>query len=80
MLGLYVSDHPLLGVEAALRRKVDCTRRRGAPSATTARSCSARRRHHQPARKFTKKGDLMAVFVLEDLAELDRGHGLPEDA
>ena len=24
MLGLYVSDHPLLGVEASLRRKVDC--------------------------------------------------------
>ena len=24
MLGLYVSDHPLMGVEAALRRKVDC--------------------------------------------------------
>jgi DNA polymerase-3 subunit alpha len=25
MLGLYISDHPLLGVEAALRRKVDCS-------------------------------------------------------
>ena len=25
MLGLYVSDHPLFGVEAALRRKVDCS-------------------------------------------------------
>src|SRR5262249_55395301 len=25
MLGLYVSDHPLLGAERALRRKVDCT-------------------------------------------------------
>ena len=25
MLGLYVSDHPLPGAEARLRRKVDCT-------------------------------------------------------
>jgi DNA polymerase-3 subunit alpha len=25
MLGLYVSDHPLVGAEAALRRHVDCT-------------------------------------------------------
>src|SRR5690606_21846436 len=25
MLGLYVSDHPLLGAEQALKRKVDCT-------------------------------------------------------
>ena len=24
MLGLYVSDHPLLGAEAALRRRTDC--------------------------------------------------------
>src|SRR5690606_4836622 len=25
MLGLYVSDHPLMGAEAALRKHVDCT-------------------------------------------------------
>src|SRR5205807_1010782 len=25
MLGLYVSDHPLMGVEGALRRHTDCT-------------------------------------------------------
>ena len=25
MLGLYVSDHPLLGAEAALRRRTECT-------------------------------------------------------
>ena len=25
MLGLYISDHPLMGAEAALRRKTDCT-------------------------------------------------------
>ena len=30
-------------------------------------------------RKWTKKGDLMAVFMLEDLQTVDRGHGLPQD-
>ena len=25
MLGLYVSDHPLMGAEASLRRRSDCT-------------------------------------------------------
>ena len=30
-------------------------------------------------RKYTKKGDLMAVFVLEDLQAADRGDGVPED-
>ena len=30
-------------------------------------------------RKWTKKGDLMAVFQLEDLQGTDRGDGLPED-
>ncbi len=42
MLGLYISDHPLLGVEAALRRKVECSDRRGGRDATTAPPwCSA---------------------------------------
>ena len=67
MLGLYVSDHPLLGVEAALRRKVEQShrrprrpRRRGAWSLVGGVITGL-------ARKFTKKGDQMAVFVLEDL-------------
>jgi DNA polymerase-3 subunit alpha len=66
MLGLYVSDHPLMGAEAQLRREVDCSiddlrdlgegevRRVGGVVTTL-------------ARKYTKKGDLMATFVLEDL-------------
>ena len=37
MLGLYVSDHPLFGVEAALRRKVEHVDRRRSPSSTTGR-------------------------------------------
>ncbi|MGE0877612.1 MAG: DNA polymerase III subunit alpha [Acidimicrobiia bacterium] len=66
MLGLYVSDHPLLGAEAALRRRVDCT--------------VAEVRDHNDGeiltvggvitglqRKYTRAGDLMAVFQLEDL-------------
>ena len=90
MLGLYVSDHPLLGVEAALRRKVDCWRRRGAEredgSVLVLGGVITRL-----ARKFTKKGDQMAVFVLEDLdstievtvfprALMEQGHKLVDDA
>ncbi|MEM9746669.1 MAG: DNA polymerase III subunit alpha [Actinomycetota bacterium] len=66
MLGLYVSDHPLFGVEAALRRKVDHsvidlqTMEDGAQVVVGGVITNL-------ARKFTKKGDQMAVFVLEDL-------------
>jgi DNA polymerase-3 subunit alpha len=66
MLGLYVSDHPLMGAEGALRREVDCTLAelrelrdgdtRWVGGVVTGLS-----------RKYTKKGDLMAVFTLEDL-------------
>ncbi len=66
MLGLYVSDHPLLGAEQALRKKIDCgvlelsevedgTRRTVGGVVTGLQ------------RKWTKKGELMAVFTLEDL-------------
>jgi DNA polymerase-3 subunit alpha len=66
MLGLYVSDHPLMGVETALRRHVDA-------------SIGELRDSHEGemkvvggvitslARKHTKKGELMATFCLEDL-------------
>jgi len=72
MLGLYVSDHPLMGYEAALARHTDST-------------LSDMREDDGPAlgdrspvrtvggvvtdlrRSYTKKGDLMARFVLEDL-------------
>src|SRR5262249_27014977 len=66
MLGLYISDHPLLGVEAALRRKVDASiaealDRDDGSMLTLGGVITGL------ARKFTKKGDQMAVFVLEDL-------------
>jgi DNA polymerase-3 subunit alpha len=69
MLGLYISDHPLMGAEAALRRHTDCTiaemrepavGREGevriVGGVVTALS-----------RRYTKRGDLMATFTLEDL-------------
>jgi DNA polymerase-3 subunit alpha len=90
MLGLYVSDHPLLGVEAALRRKVDCPvseaaeREDGSVVVLGGLITGL-------ARKFTKKGDQMAVFTLEDLdasievtvfprALAEQGHKLHDDA
>jgi DNA polymerase III subunit alpha len=66
MLGLYVSDHPLLGVEASLKRRVDnsiadlAELDDGAPVLVGGVVTGF-------ARKFTKRGDQMAVFVLEDL-------------
>ena len=90
MLGLYVSDHPLLGTESALRRLVDCTLaefrdgREGEAHTVGGIVTSLNR-------KYTRRGDLMATFVLEDLgAALDvmvfpktmteYGHLLEDDA
>ena len=66
MLGLYVSDHPLIGAQRSLRRLVDCSvadladlddgALRTVGGVVTGL-----------ARKYTKRGDLMATFVLEDL-------------
>ncbi len=66
MLGLYVSDHPLMGAEAALRRFADTTltelkEMREGEMRTVGGVVTAL------ARKYTKRGDLMATFVLEDL-------------
>ena len=78
MLGLYISDHPLMGLEGSLARLTDCTlaelrdidadgfggsggyggegQIRMAGGVVT-----------ELSRRYTKKGDLMATFVLEDL-------------
>ena len=90
MLGLYVSDHPLLGTERVLRRYIDCTLgefrdAREGELRTVGGIVTAL------ARKYTKKGDLMATFVLEDLGAAlevmvfpktmaDHGHLLEDDA
>jgi DNA polymerase-3 subunit alpha len=66
MLGLYVSDHPLMGVEHQVRRKADCTiaelRENTAGEMKTVGGVVTGLQ-----RKYTKKGELMALFVLEDL-------------
>ena len=66
MLGLYVSDHPLFGVESALRRRaehaiVDLSDMEDGSHVKVGGIITA------SAKKFTKKGDQMAVFILEDL-------------
>jgi DNA polymerase III subunit alpha len=66
MLGLYVSDHPLMGAEASLRRRTECSVVELEELADgTVRTVGGIVTSLQ--RKWTKKGDLMAVFVLEDL-------------
>ncbi len=66
MLGLYVSDHPLMGAEHALRRRTDTqisdlTERADGDSVLVGGVITGLQR------KYTKRGDLMAVFTLEDL-------------
>ena len=70
MLGLYVSDHPRMGFEAALARHTDSSlsdmREEDvvvdrSPVRTVGGVVTDLRR------SYTKKGDLMARFVLEDL-------------
>jgi DNA polymerase-3 subunit alpha len=90
MLGLYLSDHPLLGVEAALRRRTDCSLaelrelRDGELRVVGGVVTSL-------VRKYTKRGDLMATFMFEDLEStieawvfprtmIDHGHKLADDA
>ncbi len=92
MLGLYVSDHPLMGAEAALRRRsehtIDQINDGGLGDGS---SCAVGGVITSLNRKYTKKGDLMAVFVLEDLQSSievmvfprtmrDVGHLLEEDS
>ena len=100
MLGLYVSDHPLVGAEAALRRHADCsivdlreeaavaqsgngdlagTATNGGTNGATNGATNGGAANGRAAerwvggvvtsltRKYTKRGELMATFVLEDL-------------
>lgn len=101
MLGLYISDHPLLGVEAALARHTDVTiaeLRESVASGTTEGGFGSGANLRWVGgvvtglvRKYTKKGELMATFTLEDLQSamevwvfprtmLDVGHLLVDDA
>ena len=69
MLGLYVSDHPLLGLEHVLSQGTDCTigqllldeERPDGSSVTISGLVTS------VQRKITKKGDSWAIVTLEDL-------------
>ncbi|MCY4069303.1 MAG: DNA polymerase III subunit alpha [Acidimicrobiaceae bacterium] len=71
MLGLYVSDHPLRGMEARVRRQTDCTI--GAMLSGADGGEKGFRRVGGVVtglnRRVTRKGDPMASFVLEDLED-----------
>jgi DNA polymerase-3 subunit alpha len=69
MLGLYVSDHPLLGLEHLLSKGTDCTigqlmldedRADGSPVTISGLVTAVQR-------KITKRGDTWALVTLEDL-------------
>jgi DNA polymerase III subunit alpha len=74
MLGLYVSDHPLRGFESALARLTDCS---VAELKELDEGPDASGRDGQVrtvggvvtglVRRYTKRGELMATFMLEDL-------------
>jgi DNA polymerase-3 subunit alpha len=90
MLGLYVSDHPLLGAEAVLARRSDATiDELDAIDDGAMKSLGGVITGLQ--RKWTRRGDLMAVFTLEDLRSAvevmvfprtmtEQGHKLADDA
>ena len=89
MLGLYVSDHPLMGAEAALARKAD-TRLSALDEADDGAMVAVGGVVTSLQRKWTKRGDLMGIFVLEDLTSsaetmvfprtfTDYGHLLEDD-
>jgi DNA polymerase-3 subunit alpha len=89
MLGLYVSDHPLLGSEAVLRRRTDGTIADLAECEDGAMKVFGGIITGLQ-RKWTKRGDLMAVFTLEDLQSscevmvfpktmTEHGHKLADD-
>ncbi|MGI9022791.1 MAG: DNA polymerase III subunit alpha [Acidimicrobiales bacterium] len=66
VLGLYVSGHPMLGVEGSLKRHVECVINdlgdlRDGECKWVGGVVTGLQR------KYTKRGDLMAVFTLEDL-------------
>ena len=66
MLGFYVSDHPLRGLEAVMSRRVTCpiveVPDRSDDNITLGGVIAG------VDRKFTRKGEQMATFSLEDLA------------
>ncbi|MBS1265046.1 MAG: DNA polymerase III subunit alpha [Acidimicrobiaceae bacterium] len=90
MLGLYVSDHPLRGYEGALRRRTD-TSIAELREAEDGMFRTVGGVVTNLNKKWTRRGDLMAVFDLEDLegsievmvfpkTMTEHGHKLLDDA
>lgn len=68
MLGLYVSDHPLNGVESTLRAATDCSiAAMYTDEVTDGRVVTVGGLVTGVARKVTKRGDTWAIVSLEDL-------------
>ncbi|HEY5252108.1 MAG TPA: OB-fold nucleic acid binding domain-containing protein, partial [Acidimicrobiales bacterium] len=71
MLGLYVSDHPLRGVEGALSRLVECSvfdlKEEDAGVEREGQVRTVGGVVTALVRRYTKRGELMATFILEDL-------------
>jgi DNA polymerase-3 subunit alpha len=68
MLGLYVSDHPLNGVESTLRAATDCSiAAMYTDEITDGRVVTVGGLVTGVARKVTKRGDTWAIVSLEDL-------------
>ena len=91
MLGLYLSDHPLKGLEAALARHVDTTIAELREGGQGRRAALGGGVVTGVVRKYTKRGELMATFTLEDLVSsievwvfprtmTEVGHLLADDA
>ncbi len=89
MLGLYVSDHPLMGIEGAVKRRAEHSLSQ-MEDMEDGKFITVGGVITGLQKKWTRKGDLMAVFVLEDLthsAEVmifprtfaDYGHLLEDD-
>ena len=69
MLGLYVSDHPLLGMEHVIKANSDCTIGQliadtERPDGTTLRLCGL---VTSVVRRVSRKGDTWATVTIEDL-------------
>ena len=78
MLGLYVSDHPMMGAERALRKYIDCTLSRAARRPGGRDEDGRRHRHRaQPSLHEARRphGDVRA----RGPRRRTRGDGLPED-
>ncbi len=89
MLGLYVSDHPLMGLDGALSRKAD-TSIADLGEGEDGQMVAVGGVVTGLQKKWTRKGDLMAVLTLEDLTDgvetmifprtfADYGHLLEDD-